>query len=362
MRFPVRIFAADCVLTQPFGWPNSQLEVTEAISLCEVVNKPDLFVFKRPHYVVDRVEWIQCRYLYVKVKPTDMAHDNPFPGRQPKDSEGYIAQDPSVHLKGMNGEAFEVPLAAVPAGRRDGMRRSAKTGTLEKTEAAAEERHEDDGTDGGDDLDLLTCSDEKVEVEFKGHKRLRYSPRREGADEPASAVQKTTEKEPAVAEGGAAMQGGGEASCVTEFQPGTLDHGSLPKLPAPSWAMSSPAALHALTREIKDIYKIQTTVTPRELGWYVDVEKVDNLFHWIVELHSFDTELPLAKDMRRLGHTSVVLEVRFGSSFPVSPPFVRVVRPRFLPFARGGGGHVTAGGAICSELLTNSGWSVALTM
>ncbi|KND94363.1 Poly [ADP-ribose] polymerase 8 [Tolypocladium ophioglossoides CBS 100239] len=343
----------------PVHWPNSQLVVTEAISVCEVVNRPDMFVSKQPHYVVDRVEWIQCRYLYVKVSPTDMAHDDPFPGRQPKDSEGYIAQDPRVCLKGMKAWPFQVPLAAVPACRRDGMRRLTKAGTLEQTGAAPEGRHDNGDTDGGDDLDLLTC-DEKTEVEFKGHKGLRNPPQREGADGPALAVK--TGKEPAVTKGGAEVEEGGEVSRVTEFHPGTLDYGSLPKLPAPSWAMSSPAALHTLTTEVKDLQKIQTTTTSRELGWYVDVEKVENLFQWIVELHSFDTELLLAKDMRRLGHISVVLEVRFGASFPVSPPFVRVVRPRFLPFARGGGGHVTAGGAICSELLTNSGWSAALTM
>ena len=43
----------------------------------------------------------------------------------------------------------------------------------------------------------------------------------------------------------------------------------------------------------------------------------------------------------------------------MSPPFVRVIRPRFLSFMAGGGGHITAGGALCMELLTNSGWSVA---
>ncbi|KAJ3515034.1 hypothetical protein NM208_g15011 [Fusarium decemcellulare] len=98
------------------------------------------------------------------------------------------------------------------------------------------------------------------------------------------------------------------------------------------------------------------------LGWYIDFEKLDNLFHWIVELHSFDKNLPLAQDMMRAGCSSIVLELRFGASYPISPPFVRVVRPRFLPFAQGGGGHVTAGGAICSELLTNSGWSPALSL
>lgn len=57
-----------------------------------------------------------------------------------------------------------------------------------------------------------------------------------------------------------------------------------------------------------------------------------------------------------------MLEFRFGAGFPFSPPFVRVVRPRFLPFAQGGGGHVTVGGAICSEILTNSGWSAVMSI
>ncbi|KAJ9640899.1 hypothetical protein H2199_005567 [Coniosporium tulheliwenetii] len=41
----------------------------------------------------------------------------------------------------------------------------------------------------------------------------------------------------------------------------------------------------------------------------------------------------------------------------MAPPFVRIIRPRFLGFMQGGGGHVTAGGALCMELLTNNGWS-----
>jgi ubiquitin-conjugating enzyme E2 Q len=66
--------------------------------------------------------------------------------------------------------------------------------------------------------------------------------------------------------------------------------------------------------------------------------------------------------MKAAGVTSIVLELRFGSDYPYSPPFVRVVRPRFLPFLEGGGGHVTAGGAMCMELLTSSGWTPANSM
>lgn len=49
------------------------------------------------------------------------------------------------------------------------------------------------------------------------------------------------------------------------------------------------------------------------------------------------------------------MEIRFGESFPLAPPFCRVVYPRFLPFIQGGGGHVTGGGSICMDLLTPDG-------
>lgn len=115
-------------------------------------------------------------------------------------------------------------------------------------------------------------------------------------------------------------------------------------------------------KEVADLQKIQAGTLLHELGWYMDFDKVANMFHWIVELHSFDKGLPLARDMAQHGIQSIVLEVRFGRDYPIAPPFLRVVRPRFLPFAQGGGGHVTLGGAMCMQLLTNSGWSPANNM
>ncbi len=42
----------------------------------------------------------------------------------------------------------------------------------------------------------------------------------------------------------------------------------------------------------------------------------------------------------------ILLHLVFDDKFPYSPPFVRVVKPVI------NGGYVTAGGAICMELLT----------
>jgi ubiquitin-conjugating enzyme E2 Q len=110
-------------------------------------------------------------------------------------------------------------------------------------------------------------------------------------------------------------------------------------------------------RDFKDLIAVQNTTPPHELGWHIDEDKVDNIYQWIVELHSFDPTLPLAHDMKKKNVKSIVLELRFGKEYPMSPPFVRVIRPRFLGFQQGGGGHVTAGGAMCMQLLTNDGWT-----
>lgn len=126
-------------------------------------------------------------------------------------------------------------------------------------------------------------------------------------------------------------------------------------LAEPSYA--TPMATKTLQRNLMEVLDIQKKTPLHELGWYIDPELVSNMYQWIVELHSFDPFTLLAKDMKLAGITSVVLEIRFGKDYPHSPPFVRVIRPRFLPFMAGGGGHVTAGGAMCMELLTNSGWS-----
>ncbi|ERS96329.1 hypothetical protein HMPREF1624_07239 [Sporothrix schenckii ATCC 58251] len=141
---------------------------------------------------------------------------------------------------------------------------------------------------------------------------------------------------------------------VTSFKPGSLDYTSLPQLPLPPWC--TPQAQRALGREMDRMQKVQRDTPLSELGWYIDFTRMDNMCQWIVELHSFDRTLPLAADMERLGVQSIVCELRFGADYPMSPPLVRVIRPRFVPFLQGGGGNVTSGGAMCLELLTSTGW------
>jgi ubiquitin-conjugating enzyme E2 Q len=38
--------------------------------------------------------------------------------------------------------------------------------------------------------------------------------------------------------------------------------------------------------------------------------------------------------------------------YPIKPPFVRIIHPHFRAMT----GHITAGGSLCMEALSNSGW------
>lgn len=90
----------------------------------------------------------------------------------------------------------------------------------------------------------------------------------------------------------------------------------------------------------------------------------NNLSLWRITLHPYllKESVDLYNDfqeLKRLQKTQedvpVVLEVKFPTTFPFAPPFVRVLSPRFRMHS----GHVTVGGSICMELLTASGWSPA---
>lgn len=53
-------------------WPGSVLQISTAMAMAEIVNAPDEFTSKSPHLVVQHVDWIQCRYLFVN-KSTNAA-------------------------------------------------------------------------------------------------------------------------------------------------------------------------------------------------------------------------------------------------------------------------------------------------
>jgi len=346
--------------SQPSTWPNSDLKVGSCISLNEIVNAPDEFVSTNPHYVVNQLDWHQCRYLFVRseattalMKATSTSTHNPMQGK----SKGKFHKQSSI--TGPDGKALTIPLSAIPFRH---------VGAEPTKQAQPSKRNiwrlKDDSSD--EEVEFLFQDGNTGHSESPPKKRLpTENPNKESQPARDSYVLTrlmnnlkltkghrsggTRPPSPPITERG-----------LTDFEPGKLNWSMLPRLAEPSF--SNTIATQALARELKKLQEVQAKTPLHELGWWMDFERVDNIYQWIVELHSFDPALPLAQDMKKVDMTSIVLEIRFPKDYPMAPPFVRVVRPRFLPFIQGGGGHVTGGGAMCMELLTNTGWSPANSM
>ncbi|PGH13834.1 hypothetical protein AJ79_03402 [Helicocarpus griseus UAMH5409] len=366
-----------------FKWPQSKLKITSAISLNEVVNAPNEFVSRSPHLVVSQLDWIQPRYLFVAVQPeptTSSGSVTSGPVKEAKSPSAWHWQDPAFSAIGPSGKPIQIPVTAVSKRRRLGMT------------AAAPESPEPASSSENINFSLIKGSRAakaplKKKLNIFGDGAL-FKKGVSGAPDtekplPSTAgfskdfpiildgdVSEDTDKEDILIllddkqdRNSKVDKGKGKAPAVeappavpkTDFVPGTLNSSTLPLLAQPQTA--TPWATKALLRDLNATLKIQETQPAHELGWYVDPSITSTPYQWIVELHSFDPSLPLTTDLKQAGLKSIVLELRFASDYPISPPFVRVIRPRFLSFLSGGGGHVTAGGALCMELLTNSGWS-----
>jgi len=112
----------------------------------------------------------------------------------------------------------------------------------------------------------------------------------------------------------------------------------------------SAKATERLMHELKHIMK----ANPKAQGCSV-VPIKDNLYHWEVRFFDFDSKELLAQDIAKTKNKCILLHMTFPKTYPMNPPFIRVINPRFVYRT----GHVTVGGSICTEMLTNSGWSPA---
>ncbi|EGS23867.1 ubiquitin-conjugating enzyme E2-like protein [Thermochaetoides thermophila DSM 1495] len=327
-------------------WPNSDLKFNLCIGLCEIINAPDEFLSTSPHYVVQQLDWIQCRYLFVQPLTVNTKIDSTGERGKDKQFDQEIHPQPfGCEILGSDDKPLKIPVTAIPI-------RTVDTSTSGRSSRASLKRETREFEQLGDDSDaedvrLLFTNDE-----FKGF----FPPAAKRSSSRSSGVKLGDSSDfPSSPTGGIILD-----PTKTDFEPGAFDSSSLPRLDPPSFA--NPSSTRALSLELAKLQALQYRMPLHELGWYIDFNSVTNLFQWIVELHSFDSSLPLAQDMKAAGIRSIVMEMRFGADFPFSPPFVRVIRPRFMPFLQGGGGHVTAGGAMCMELLTASGWSPANSM
>ena len=103
-----------------------------------------------------------------------------------------------------------------------------------------------------------------------------------------------------------------------------------------------------LMREYQAIMK----QSPDVLGFQIRLSEEDQLGKWMIHLARVDNP-KLEEQMRRLGIPAIEIEITFKESYPIAPPFIRVVYPHFKFHS----GHITVGGSLCMEMLTNQGWS-----
>nr|XP_019007506.1 uncharacterized protein I206_07767 [Kwoniella pini CBS 10737]OCF46287.1 hypothetical protein I206_07767 [Kwoniella pini CBS 10737] len=140
----------------------------------------------------------------------------------------------------------------------------------------------------------------------------------------------------------------------TMFRPSPpTRYGRLERLPPPT--ETSIVASKALGKEFKSIIKAQQE---GDLPFWVDPD-TESLYSWLLELHTFPPDSHLFREMKKHSIHSIIAELRFPASFPHSPPFMRIVHPRMMPFMYGGGGNITGGGSVCNELMTATGWNPA---
>ncbi|KAK4202602.1 putative ubiquitin-conjugating enzyme [Triangularia verruculosa] len=330
-------------------WPNSDLQITQCMSLNEIINVPEEFVSTSPHYVVSQLDWQQCRYLFVKPRadvslslPASTTTHNTSSSTTPPSKPGTLAipvrsQQKGREVKGEHNHHLQIPLCAIPPRVVQATGADAAISNMPAKRARDSPELSED--EDAEDVALLGSDTETDEPSTRRQKRMSL----EKGDRASLGFPTPAHDEP-----------------MTDFIPGTLDFSTLPRLPPP--LSGNDSAIKALSRELKTLQSLQSKTPLHELGWFIDFDKVENLFQWIVELHSFESCTPLAQDMKKADVKSLVFEIRFPKSFPFNPPFVRAIRPMFLNFLQGGGGHVTAGGAMCMELLTSSGWSPANSM
>ncbi|RPD55194.1 hypothetical protein L227DRAFT_579837 [Lentinus tigrinus ALCF2SS1-6] len=304
-------------------WRNSASRVTSCVALAEIVNLPNKFVSQNPFFVVDKTDWIICRYLMVKGSgyvnpnaatttpaPPSMYSYAPFTNQPPPPEEEvdnsipWVPLDPE-HPLTLSGKRIRIPLP---------------THALEKILAARRQEFIPVNYDE-DDLSIFEALPPT------------QLPQPFDEDVVMTTIEDDWQHDP-------------------EWVQKAIEH----LIPPPT--ESSLQATTALQRELKALLKEQKAAKSlKELGWYMPEDLIgDNLYQWIVELHSFDQNLPIAKDMERHGVNSLVFEIRFPAGFPHAPPFFRILKPRFLGFSQGGGGHVTLGGSMCMDLLTADGW------
>ncbi|KAG6911970.1 hypothetical protein DXG01_000218 [Tephrocybe rancida] len=304
-------------------WRKSKICPTNCVALAEVVNLPNEFVSHNPYFVIKDTHWIICRYLLVKGAIDSSYETIVAPERSRNMTFPLVRLDPS-HPVTLNSKHIEIPepthqIAALIQARQhefcEEENDDEDTAVFEnKAMSARPIESEDVGDEDMMDVDMDYYDD-------NDYSSLKVA---------TTSTAKASKARKVVVD---------DWKHDSEWVKLTVGH----LMPPPSEA--NPRATMAVQRELRATLKEQETAKSlKELGWYMPPDLIgDNLFQWIVEMHSFDEDLPIARDLKARNLNSVIFEIRFPPSYPNTPPFFRILSPRFLPFIQGGGGHITGG-------------------
>jgi len=114
------------------------------------------------------------------------------------------------------------------------------------------------------------------------------------------------------------------------------------------------------TRRLMEEFRYLQSAGTHENGFSVELVG-DNLFEWEAKFFGFDLKTePIAMDLKKASFCGGVITLRlvFPQLYPLAPPYVRVLRPRFMHMT----GHITIGGSVCFEMLTSDGWQPQFTV
>ncbi|KAF7297153.1 UBIQUITIN-CONJUGAT-2 domain-containing protein [Mycena indigotica] len=319
-------------------WRKSKLGPTSCVAIAEVVNLPSKFVSSNPHFVIKDTEWIMCRYLLVK--GLELPPPDPTTKPRKRTVVPFVKLDPTQPIT-LQSKALQVPQPGFQISEMVQQR----TSELEDEDHDSTDRYIFEEKEAKKpDVIEISDDDEPLPPPTKGKGKGKSfvsnitSVLKPSKSSPPKGPPKDDWKHD------------------SEYVRQAVDLLMLPPL------ASTPSSTMAVQRELNSMIKEQEAALRssgglKELGWFMPQDFIgDNLFQWIVEMHSFDETLPIAKDLKKERINSLIFEIRFPPDFPIAPPFFRIITPRFLPFIQGGGGHVTGGGSICMDLLTSDGW------
>lgn len=104
-------------------------------------------------------------------------------------------------------------------------------------------------------------------------------------------------------------------------------------------------------------YRLIKKIPQDKFGFRIEVN-TDNVYLWKLFLFGYESKEVIAQDMAKYNIKEIEMQVSYPSNYPFSPPFVRIIKPRFRHLT----GHVTREGALCMQILTEKHWDPACSM